>query len=863
MDYKLFQKADRELIYYGIYHKEFETQDGGDILSNIRQKFFETRNKQKNRSTYNIMGTIYRCSYNMEEGKPLKWKKLIGSQLAEYSVISEDGYYVETVDKERHPYKKAYYDNSHNLLRVEFYSKNDRKNPICTVTPSSDGERSVLVRKSNGLTDVLYPFEQVVDKGLTERLNHICGEPQIFCRTNSGSYYFCNEPESVLRQTELDKMLESENSPEVIEIFEPAFDINDIELNENKKSDEYSDDDESSLYDRINSLEDAVSVAGNETNEKSPLSDLSEKADDSDSDNSSCTFTSECPYENTEKLIIESGDSKYYYYGNVTDDKRSGVGRTTMSDGRTAYEGGYKEDKRDGFGVYYYKSGKLCYVGSWKQNRREGMGIAFSPNDGSVYIGSWHDNEATGIGASFDNEGKLVYLGKTKEGKRNGAGVTYSTEGDNFFIGKYKDGIFLGTGTQFDSEGNMLYVGGYEDNVRVGSGISYNADGSVCYSGEWKDNQYNGKGILYLDNGAILRGYFKNGKAEGKCILADRTGQLIYMGGFSNNMYNGAGRLFFEGGAYVEGRFADGEPTGIFNEYDGDSHLVYCGEWSNMHRNGRGVEYVNGEKVYDGSFVNSVYEGSGKLYRNGVQVYIGEFKNGMRCGIGTEYNGDEVIYSGMWENDFYSGCGILYENGIARYVGEFKDGKRHGRINEVYDGRVRRKCIYGDNILTYMCEYSEDNTIVYFGNMTDGKRNGMGCSYNGECEKEFEGIFKNDIPEKTMQVFYKSLDNLPECDRLSGTEYEKYRIAPEYAIDMDYADGKYTGCLSKGIPEGRGTVLFCDHRYTGIFSKGSAEGKGVIYMSDGRIIRGKFSTRPFKGSKRLKFTNMTYYGIED
>ncbi len=875
MDYKLIQKADRELIYYGIYNTELETIDGGDILSKIRQKYFETQKRQKNRSTYNIMGTIYRCSYNMEENKPLKWKKLIGSQLAEYSVICEEGYYIESVDNERHPYKKAYYDNSHMLLRVEFFSKKDRDNPICTVIPSTDGERSVLVRKNNGSMDVLYPFEQVVDKEHTENLNNTLGEPQIFCRTNSGSYYFCNEPEATGRQTMLDKILEVENSDIVNqandEIIEPSFNIADVTSDAKK-----SDTENSHEYDEENNVSDNSSVyAGNidtyeqaEQEENNVMTVASTETCTSydtvqDKHEQPCTFASECPYEMTEKLIIESGESKYYYYGDVVGDKRSGIGRTAMSSGKTAYEGGYRDDKRNGFGVYYYKSGKLCYAGSWKDNKREGLGIAFSPNDGSIFVGNWKNNQSYGVGASFDKNGSLIYVGKATDGKRSGAGITYSAEKDNFFVGKYKDGEFLGTGTQFDSEGNMLYVGGYKDNVRIGMGISYKTDGSVCYRGEWKNNLYDGKGTLYLDDGKILRGTFKNGKADGKCSLTDRTGRLIYIGSFENDMYNGAGRLFLDEGAYVEGNFDNGEPTGIFNEYDRYSHLVYCGEWSNMHRNGRGIEYTDGEKIYDGAFVNSVYEGEGKLYRDGMLVYSGEFSGGMRSGTGAEYNSNEIMYFGMWKNDCYSGCGVLYENGSARFAGQFRSGKRHGRINEIYNGRVIRKCLYSDDALTYVCEFSEDNIMTYFGNMADGKRNGMGCSYNDTCEKEFEGIFKNGIPEKTMQVFYKGLDALPECEQLKDSEYEKYRFAPEYAIDMAYVNGKYTGCLSGGMPEGRGTMLFCDHRYTGIFSKGFADGIGIIYMNDGREIKGSFSTRPHKESKRLQFADITYYVIAD
>lgn len=882
MDYKLVQKADKELIYYGIYNTELEVQDGGDILCTVRKRYFETGKRQKNRSTFNILGELYRSSYNMEEGKPLKWKKLIGNQLAERVVVSNDGYFVESSDRERHPYKRAYYDNFHNLLRVEFYSYADRRNPICTVIPSSDGERSVLVRKNDGMTDVLYPFEHVLDKELTQKLNIISGEPQIFCRTNSGSYYFCNEQEAVARQQALEKMLEREEADNMTDIaqeqVEPSFEVNTaaLDMPEEKTTErpqtpitetvhpERTEPDEPIKEETV-SAEPAEEVIAEEQDIQPDLS-IEAFADDTSEfavQKAPCAFMEECPYENVDKLIIESGGRQYFYFGDIIDDKRSGSGRTAMYDGRTAYEGGYKDDKRDGFGVYYFKSGKLCYAGSWKQNRREGLGIAFSPNDGSAFIGRWHDNASVGIGASFDRDGRPVYFGKTKDGKRDGAGITYSAERDTFFVGKYKDGEFLGTGTQFDSEGNMLYVGGYRGNVRQGEGLSYNGDGSVCYKGEWKNNLYHGEGTLYLEDGCILKGTFRNGKAEGNCRLTDGLGRIIYSGSFANDMYNGTGRLFAEDGGYVEGRFVDGEPTGIFNEYDRDKQLIYCGEWTDMHRSGKGIEYKNGVKVYDGSFVNSVYEGSGKLYRDGQLIYSGGFTGGIRNGLGTEYNGDEVVYFGIWENNSYNGSGILYEGGIPRYAGSFENGKRQGRVNEIYNGKVKRKCIYRDDVLTYMCEYSEDGTIIYFGNVTDGKKSGMGCLYNDFCEKEFEGIFRNDVPEKPMQVFFKELEDLHECEHLSGTDYDNYRYTPEYAVEQEYADGMYTGQLRNGVPHGKGTILYYDHRYTGIFADGKAAGEGIIYMRDGSVIRGEFSTTATDTSDRIDFANVTYYRINN
>ena len=894
MDYNLIRNTDRELRYYGIYNTCLETTEG-DILCSVRRKYFETGEKQKNRSTFNIMGEVYRCTYNMEQGKPLKWKKLAGNKQSERLGIGAEGYFVETLNKDKRVYKRTYYDNDHNLLSVEFYNGNSI---MCTVTPSTDGEHPVLVIKKNSVTEVLYPFEQVFDKELTERLNTAAGEPQIFCATSAGNMYFCTYEDCLKRKSALDKLLSSSEEEEADEEIVSDFEINSEKLDEKDiapedellspsdepdtavpvkpfdrmeepepvvKFDDISDEDEV-LADNIKEEENAEEIKESDelpSDEKDiEVAPFTDDESEFALRKSPCPFTDSCPYEDVDKLVIESAGQRYFYFGDISDDKRSGFGRTAMSDGRTAYEGGYRDDKREGTGVYYFKSGKLCYAGSWKQNKRDGLGVAFSPDDGSAFIGKWSDNSCVGIGASFDKNGRLVYVGKTSDGKRSGAGVTYNAEMDTFFIGKYKDGEFLGTGTQFDSDGNMLYVGGYFNRMRTGIGTSYNYDGSVHYKGEWKNNLFHGDGILYLEDGCILRGSFREGKAYGKCRLTDGIGRVVYIGSFANDMYNGTGRLFSDDGGYVEGRFVDGEPTGIFNEYDRDRNLVYCGEWNDMRRSGKGIEYKNGEKIYDGCFENSVYKGTGKLYENGALVYSGEFVNGIRCGIGSSYKGEELEYFGEWKDNNYNGSGILYDGGIARFVGHFSDGKRTGRVNEMYNGRLFRACIFENDKMTYMCEFAEDGTLRYFGNTVDGNRNGMGCSLNEYSEKEFEGIFKNGVPEKPMQVFYYEPEELAECTALADTEYGLNRRSPEFAVEQSYNGGSYTGQLSDGIPNHKGTILYSDHRFTGEFKNGIASGRGKIYMCDGSEISGYFLDEKKDGARELTFADVSYYYLE-
>lgn len=907
MDYSLKQTADKNLIYYGIYNTEVEIQDGSDVLCTVRKSYFESGRFQKNRTSFNVSGVVYKTAYVMEDGKPLKWKKMADSRLVERAVPSDDGYCVETLDEEKRPFKRSRFDRHHRWISTEYYSLSNKHDPIWTVFPSTDGDMPVIIRKSGrGETDVLYPFEHVLDKVLTEKLNIITFEPQIYCRTSSGSFYFCTAAEAKTRTAAMKKLLErddllldeKEDTPEKIE---PAFTVGDksridifSDTSEKHDIDEMIEEDEpaklpadekhieetaeiteetipaenaaESTIEEKAEADDSISVeqpAKTTDEEETETKDIRVETDTiSQSAGELCSSGGDCPFERTDRLIIESGGVPYYYFGETDGDKRSGFGRTVMSDGRTAYEGSYRADKRDGFGVYYYRSGKICYAGSWQQNKRNGLGAAFSSSDGSLYVGKWENNETTGAGASFSSDGELLYAGRTEDGVRQGAGLTRTADG-GFFVGKYKDGEFLKEGTLFDADGNMLYSGGYFAGKRNGFGNSYRPDGSVIYRGEWKNDKSHGNGTLYLVDGGTLSGQFRAGAAHGKCTLTDSGGRVIYSGSFANDTYNGTGRLYREDGGYAEGRFVDGEPTGVFNEYNSEKHLIYCGEWNDMRRSGKGIEYKDGEKVYEGSFDNSLYEGEGKLYENGRLKYAGSFSGGVINGFGIEFIGDDIRYQGMWKNARYDGCGILYHDGLPKYAGCFRDGKREGRINEISNRTVIRKSIYENNELVYMCEFTHGGELKYYGCVSGGRRSGMGCSFGASCEKEFEGIFKNGEPEKPMQVFYRELAELPSCAELENTEYELFRKAPDYIIEKRIGAGIFTGRLRDGVPSGRGTMLYFDHRYTGMFGEGKARGEGVIYTRDGTEIRGIFGDMATPDCNTYAFGDVTYYLVAD
>lgn len=185
-----------------------------------------------------------------------------------------------------------------------------------------------------------------------------------------------------------------------------------------------------------NSIDDDTKVAPNFTNEEILREVLNAMMNNSKENEPPKVVTSvnETPqaerFDKNADLIINSGNEKYCYYGDINDDcMRDGYGRTEMSNGKTAYEGNYKNNKRNGFGSFYYKNGGLCYTGEWKDNKRNGFGVGVRSSDGSFHAGTWSNNKPEGVGARFDKYGKLSYIANFKNGKESGLCVEYRDDG--------------------------------------------------------------------------------------------------------------------------------------------------------------------------------------------------------------------------------------------------------------------------------------------------------------------------------------------------------------------------------------------------------------------------------------------------
>ncbi|MBQ8538812.1 MAG: hypothetical protein IJ433_04100 [Ruminococcus sp.] len=190
-------------------------------------------------------------------------------------------------------------------------------------------------------------------------------------------------------------------------------------------------------------IDDAVDVADDSSDEDEvqleidTVEDMQDTTLEADADLEETDDSFEVGETATPDRVIESSSAKYLYFGGLDDDgNRSGFGRTSTEDGKTAYEGSYSNNKRNGVGAYYYKDSSLCYYGDWKDNKREGFGIGVSSFDKSVHVGKFADNKPFGDGVRVNSDGNIKFVKKVLS---NGVSVELSFDGDKIIVSKYDE----------------------------------------------------------------------------------------------------------------------------------------------------------------------------------------------------------------------------------------------------------------------------------------------------------------------------------------------------------------------------------------------------------------------------------------
>lgn len=133
--------------------------------------------------------------------------------------------------------------------------------------------------------------------------------------------------------------------------------------------------------------------------------------------------------------------------------------------------------------------------------------------------------------------------------------------------------------------------------------IKFLEDDSSVYEGQMNDlRRPEGFGSRYFSDGTVFRGYWKDGKAEGKGILSSTDG-MLYVGIWKKGLFHGYGSLLLKDGTYREGYFRKGE------------------------LNGFGIEILPSGERYHGSFLSDQrHDGGEILSEKGERHLVGHFK---------------------------------------------------------------------------------------------------------------------------------------------------------------------------------------------------------------------------------------------
>lgn len=745
MDYELKNAPKSSDTILSIYNLDAEKADSSDGLYDVRKDFFRARHNIKGRLTLKCDDDTYKLSYNMEQGKVLNWRKFCGNNQCERTVPCEGGYRIECFDKSKRLYKKIFFSLEHEIIRVEFFADN-RVVPTMILTPSIEDNNYILIKTTNNQNEKLYPFTERTGKDITKELNALTGEPQVFCKTSTGAYYYCTKDEIEVRTAALKKLLEGQNDEDV-ETVKSAFTIAEngegkhIDLSEAEayKSTDTKSEPEPQSIETAKNDENAEKVDKSEKHtvkvklKKSEIKTSAKEDDDiipAEPDTEIADEDEELPIPSIDDSVFETV-TKDEFIAEISKEDDDNKEEDSENEG-FVYEQVIPQELRETLCAFASdcpyenlpkkeiktEKDRYFYFGELTDDMRDGRGRTVMENGITAYEGHYKEDKRSGFGAYYFKSGNLCYVGAWEENKREGLGTAYSIDGA-CYTGKWHNDKPSGSGASFNSEGELKYFGTYKDGKRDGAGVMTIGENVVV--GIYQNGKFTGRGTIFAPSGALLySGEMNRGERSGKGIEYNTDGTIHYNGEWRGGRYNGKGTLYLADGGFIEGEFRYGAAEGEGKQYDKNGKLIYEGLFANNLSSGNGRVYNSDGSYYEGRFSDGEATGLMSEYTaKGELVYSGEWKNGRRCGKGTEYIKGVKVYDGEFSDGVYCGEGRLYENDLLIYAGSFKDGKKNG----------------------YGCEY-ENGSMVYRGRFSENEYNGCGICYsNGEIS--CVGIFKD------------------------------------------------------------------------------------------------------------------------
>lgn len=349
-----------DIDFYSIYCNEYEknTFFGEDILSEVRRKFFYDKKKYKNRIDKKMYGVMYHYMYCIQDGQPMKWKKVVEGKIREKSVLKNNSYEIVYQDSENKVFKISEFDFNHNWIQTKYYSKFHKHDPVMTIFPySNDG--SLRIKEFN-LGDNKFE-EYFISPCKIVNENHIITSiPKIICNTSLGELLFFKEN------------LEDEV-------------VNSDSLGEN-------------LYEE----------------KKVDLMDDKKKAEEN--------CSKECVYSGDLKNKKKIGYGVSFYKngevsfaGNFEDGLKNGIGVSFKQDGKLIHVGKWLDDLPCKKCSIFDSDGNLLFTGNIINGKRDGLCSLYDVRGERVLIGMWSDGTFSGKGTIFNSSGEIELSGDIDE----------------------------------------------------------------------------------------------------------------------------------------------------------------------------------------------------------------------------------------------------------------------------------------------------------------------------------------------------------------------------------------------------------------------------------------------------------------
>ena len=609
MKYTLFQDIGKELIFYGIYNTSVDMWDGKDIICLARKRFFETGTAQKKRSTIKTENGLYSYSYNIADGSNIRYKKSRGTQIAERSVDVSGGYCIETFDRFRAPFKRTYYNDDHSWRETEYYSPLDRSVNMNIRPLYENGSTYITVRNSSG-TKKLVPFNSSLDKETTDKLNEIAGEPDIFCVTSSGSFYFCTEEEYNKRKKALEKLVNGEET-----VSENEDDTKPSSENENggfslkNSADVFIDREAADEDEKLDEVtETAISEEQTEEQAETETEEFEEQTEEQTE-----TKTEEFEEQTEEQTETETAEAEEIKEEaeNIEEEKEM----AEITEGMSA-------------GASLDNDGKLLYAGGMVNGRQSGAGMTYNEDDHTFFIGKYKDGKFLGTGTQFSFDGEIIYRGGFKDGHRDGYGIEYDND-TVIYKGMWSGGKYSGCGMLFENNAPK-YAGKFENGCMNGR-INEMSDNAVVRKSIYADNVLkvmDADRIIVMEKGRII----SDSDPESCAALLRKENHVMFdsmpssvrismtvqkeledipeCGELSGTEYG----LFCKAPEYaIEKMIEAGGETGI-----------YTGKLKNGRPYGKGT-ILYPDYYYTGGFVDGKLYGEGTVYLNSGEEIKGVF----------------------------------------------------------------------------------------------------------------------------------------------------------------------------------------------------------------------------------------------